>query len=64
MRNKLLGPGKPKGVSKSPWVCRIRKLDKDAQWSKWAKDAEREGNGTKEPTNNQMGQEKSKVAQV
>ena len=53
MRNKVIGPGKPKGVSKSPWVCRIKKQAKDAQEKK---------NGTKKPTSNEMGQEKPKVA--
>ena len=31
MRNKVIGLRKPKGVSKSPWICRIRKRVKDTQ---------------------------------
>jgi len=38
MKDKVIGPGKPKGVSKSPWECRARKGPKK---SKWAKDAQR-----------------------
>ena len=30
--------------------------------SKWPKDAQEERNGTKEPTSNEMGQEKPKIA--
>ena len=53
MKDKVIRSGKPKRVSKSLWVCRIRK---------WAKDTQEERNGTKEPTSNVMGQEKPKVA--
>ena len=48
MKDKVIGSGKPKGVSKSSWECRVRKRPKE---SKWAKDAQGE-NGTKEPTSN------------
>jgi len=30
MKDKVIGPGKPKGVSKSPWERRIRKRAKDS----------------------------------
>ena len=46
MKNKVIGIGKTKRVSKSPWECVIRK---------WAKDSQEERNGTKEPTSNVMG---------
>ena len=46
MKNKVIGIGKPKRVSKSPWECIIRK---------WVKDAQEERNETKEPTSNVMG---------
>ena len=49
MKDKVIGLGKPKGVSKSPWECKVRKRAKE---SKWAKDAQDEINGTKEPTSN------------
>ena len=53
MKDKVIEPGQPKRVSKSPWVYKIRK---------WTKDAQEERNGTKEPTSNVMSQEKTKVA--
>ena len=31
MKDKLIGPGKPKKGSKSPWESRIRKKAKDAK---------------------------------
>ena len=62
MRNKKIGSGKPKGVSKSPWVCRIRKRVKDAQGKQMGQGCSRKKNGTKEPTSNEMGQEKPIVA--
>ena len=31
MKDKVIGSGKPKGVSKSPWERRIRKRAEDAQ---------------------------------
>ena len=34
MKNKVIGPGKPKRVSKSPWKCKVRKWAKDAQGCK------------------------------
>ena len=55
VKNNVIRPGKPKWVSKSLWVCRIRK---------WVKDAQGERNGTKEPTSNEIGQEKPKVVWV
>ena len=43
MKDKVIGLGNFKGVSKNPWERRIRKR---------AKDAQEEINGTKEPTSN------------
>ena len=51
MKEKVIGSGKPKRVSKSSWECRIRK---------WAEDSQEERNGTKEPTSNVMDQESPK----
>ena len=34
MKDKIIGPGKPKGVSKSPWEHRVRKRAKEAQGKK------------------------------
>ena len=34
MKDKVIGSGKPKGVSKSPWERRIRKRAEDAQGKK------------------------------
>ena len=48
MKDKVIGPGKSKGVSKSSWERRVRKRPKE---SKWAKEAQGE-NGTKEPASN------------
>ena len=31
MKDKAIGLGKPKRVSKNPWECRIRQCFKDAQ---------------------------------
>ena len=50
MRYKIIGPRKPKRVSKSPWERRIGKGPRKPKEGKWAKDAQ-EGNGTQEPTN-------------
>ena len=55
MRNKIIEPGKLKRVSKSPWVWKIRNQPRMPKESKWAKDAQEERNGTKEPTSNEMG---------
>ena len=49
MMDKVIGPGKPKEVSKKLWECRVRKRAKE---SKWAKDAQEKTNGTQEPANN------------
>ena len=43
MKDKVIGSGKLKGVSKSSWERRVRKRAKE---SKWAKDAHEEINGT------------------
>ena len=51
MRYKVIGPGKPKRVSKGLWESRIGKGPRKPKESKWAKDAQ-EGNGTHEPVNN------------
>ena len=47
---KVIGPGKPKRVSKGPWETRIGKGPRKPKESKWAKDAQEE-NGTQEPVN-------------
>ena len=49
MRDKVIGPGKPKEVSKKLWECRVRKRAKE---SKWAKDAQEKTNGTQELASN------------
>ena len=51
MKYKVIGLGKPKRVSKSPWESRIGKGPRKPKESKRAKDAH-EGNGTQEPANN------------
>ena len=51
MRYKVIGPRKPKRVSKGPWERRIRKGPRKSKESIWAKNAQ-EGNRTQEPTNN------------
>ena len=51
MKDAVIGPRKPKKVSKNPWEYRIRK---------WADDAHGKRNGPKEPTSNVMGQESLK----
>ena len=47
MRDKVIGPGKLKDFSKSPWECKVKKMHKE---SKWARDAQGKTNGTQEPT--------------
>ena len=39
MRYKVIGPGKPKRVSKGSWESRIGKAPMKPKESKWAKDA-------------------------
>ena len=51
MRYKVIGPEKPKRVSKGPWESKIGKGPRKPKERKWAKDAQ-EGNGTQEPANN------------
>ena len=52
IKDKVIGPGKLKGVSKSPWERKVRKRSRKPEKSKRAKDAQKEMNGTKEPTSN------------
>ena len=47
MRDKVIGPGKLKEFSKSPWECKVKKMHKE---SKWARDAQGKTNGTQELT--------------
>ena len=47
MKDKVIGLGKPKRVSKSPWECRIKK---------WAKDVQRKQMGQGCPKRKEMGQ--------
>jgi len=59
MKDKVIGPRKPKRVSKSPCECRIGKWAKDAQGmqmgrgcprrKKWAKEAHKQCNGLRKP---------------
>ena len=58
MKNKIIGPRKPKRVSKSSWECRVKKLAKDTQGKqigqgclrrkKWDKGAHEQCNGLRE----------------
>ena len=48
MKYKIIGPGKPKRVSKGSWENRIGKGTRKPKEVKWAKDAQEE-NGTQEP---------------
>ena len=45
MKYKVVGPGKPKRVSKGPWENKIGKGPRKPKEVKWAKDAQEE-NGT------------------
>ena len=45
MKYKVIGPGKPKRVSKGPWENKIGKGPRKPKEVKWAKDAQEE-NGT------------------
>ena len=57
MKDNVIGPVKPKKVSKSPWECKLRKGAKDAQGKqmgqrclrrkKWDKGAHKQCNGSK-----------------
>ena len=38
--NKVIEPGKPNEVSKSPWECKVSKGLRKPKESKWAKDAQ------------------------
>ena len=50
MKYKVIGPGKPKRVSKGPWESRIGKGPRKPKENKWAKDVQEE-NGTQELAN-------------
>ena len=50
MKDKVIGPGKPKRVSKGPWESKIGKVPRKSKESKWAKDAQKE-NETQELAN-------------
>ena len=50
MKYKVIGPRKPKRVSKGPWESKIGKWPRKSKESKWAKDAQEE-NGTQQPVN-------------
>ena len=56
----VIGPKKPKRVSKSPWECRIGNEPRMPKERKWTEDAQGRRNGPKEPTSNVMGQERPK----
>ena len=46
MKDKVIGPGKPKGVSKDLGNAELRKGLKRPKESKWAKDAQRNQKGS------------------
>ena len=48
MKYKVIGPRKPKRVSKGPWESGIGKGSRKPKEVKWTKDAQEE-NGTQEP---------------
>ena len=52
MKNNIIGSGKPKRVSKSPWECRVRKWAKDGQGKQIGQGKQDERHGTKEHTSN------------
>ena len=59
MKDKVIGPGNPKRVSKSPCECRIRnglRMPKERKWAKdaqrgkrWDKGARKQCNGPRKP---------------
>ena len=46
MKDKVIGPGKPKRISKSPWECKIRNRPR----------MPKERNGPRMPKEKEMGQ--------
>ena len=52
MKDKVIGPRKPKGISNSPWERRIRKRAEDAQGKQMGQRCQEEINGTQEPASN------------
>ena len=60
MKDIVIGPGKPKRVSKSPWECRIRKWAEDAQGKQMGQGCPRRRNGPLELISSVMGQESPK----
>jgi len=55
-----LGPENPRELVKTHGNIKLENEPRMPKKSKWAKDAQGGGNGTKEPTSNVMGQESSK----
>ena len=53
----VIGAGKPKRVRKAHGNAELENRLRMPKESKWAKDAQGERNGPKEPTSNVMGQE-------
>jgi len=49
MKDTVIGPGKPKRVSESPWECRLRKWAKDAQGKQMGQGCARKANGPRMP---------------
>ena len=56
-----MGQGSPKELVKAHGYAELENGPRIPKESKWAKDAQEERNGIKEPTSNVMGQEKPKV---
>ena len=57
-----MGQGSPKELVRAYGYAELKNGPRMPKESKWAKDAQEERNGTKEPISNEMGQEKPKVA--
>ena len=52
MKDKVIGPGRPKELVKAHGKAGLEKRPRMPKKSKWAKDAQEEINGTREPTSN------------
>ena len=55
-----MGQGNPKELVKAHRNAKLKNGPRIPKESKWTKDAQEERNGTKEPTNNVIGQESPK----
>ena len=61
MKDKVIGSGKPKGASKSPWECGIRKRAKDVQGKQMGQGCPRRNKWDK-GTHKQCNKKKPKIA--